>query len=87
MRINARLDEKRSERLEYLKTATRAGTSEVLKQAIDTYYQKIQRGASASALEILTATGFIGSGEGRETLSQTYKEDLAVSLNQKYGDR
>lgn len=82
MSINARLDETRSEKLEYLKQATGAGTTEVLKtevlkQAIDLYYREIRGGSPASAPEILAAFGFIGSGEGTEALSETYKELLA----------
>ena len=35
MRINARLDEPRARKLEFLKRATLAGVSEIVKQSID----------------------------------------------------
>ena len=41
MRISARLDEDRSRKLSFLANATNLGKSEILKQAIDLYYQQM----------------------------------------------
>jgi hypothetical protein len=87
VRINARLDETHFEKLEYLKQATRAGTTEVVKNAIDVYYRKVRGSAPVSALDILTAHGFIGSGEGEMSLSESYKDSLATGWSRKHGDR
>lgn len=87
MRINARLDGTHFEKLEYLKQATQSGTTEVLKHAIDFYYREIHGSAPSSALDILTASGFIASGQGDEALSETYKEHLSAGLAEKHGHR
>lgn len=86
MRINARLDETHSRKLEYLKRATNAGVSEVVEEAIDVYYERM-KGGKASAAEIFTNSGFVGIAEGAEDLSSRYKEILTESLEAKYGDR
>jgi hypothetical protein len=84
MRINASLDGVHFEKLEYLKQATQSGTSEVLKRAIDAYYREIQGSTPASALDILTASGFIASGRRDEALSEGYKEHLSAGLAEKF---
>lgn len=75
MRINARLDESRSRKLEYLARATRQGTTEIVKQAIDVYYEQMttRRGKPA---EILAAVGFVGCGEASPDLATDYKAEL-----------
>lgn len=75
MRVSVRLDEKRSERFEFLKRATGEGTTAILRRAIDRYYGEVSRGVSRAA-EVLARTGFIGSGEGRGDLSTDYKRYL-----------
>lgn len=86
MRINARLDEIHSRKLEYLKRATDAGVSEVVKDAIDVYYDQM-KARKPSAAEIFQESGFIGIAEGPEDLSTRYKEVLTESLDAKHGDR
>lgn len=86
MRINARLDETHSQKLEYLKRATNAGVSEVVKDAIDVYYERV-KGSKASAAEIFSKSGFIGIAEGPEDLSTRYKQVLTEDLEAKHGDR
>jgi len=86
MRISARLDEERSQRLEFLSRVTHQGTTEVVKQAIDRYYAEVQC-ARTRPVEIFEATRFIGSGEGPEDLSSRYKEYLVESLAGKHGHR
>lgn len=86
MRINARLDEIHSQKLEFLKRATNAGVSEVVKDAIDAYYERV-KGQKPSAAEIFWKSGFVGIAEGPEDLSARYKEYLAEGLEAKHGDR
>ena len=86
MRISARLDEERSQRLEFLSRVTNQGTTEVVKQAIDRYYAEVQC-ARARPIEIFEATGFFGSGEGPEDLSSRYKQYLAESPADQHGHR
>ncbi len=86
MRINARLDETRTQKLEYLLEATDSGISEVVRQAIDVYYEQVQE-RRPGAFEILSATGFIGSGEGPEDLSETYQRQLEQGWAAKHGHR
>jgi predicted DNA-binding protein len=86
MRINARLDEAHGERLRYLTRATGDTVSEVLKRAIDLYYQQ-ERARAGNARNVLEASGFIGIAEGDEDLSSRYKEALSEDLDRKHGDR
>ncbi len=74
-RVNARLDEDRAAKLDYLKRTTGLAVSDIVKRGIDLAYEEARR-PTRSPLEILTATGFIGSGEGPADLSDRYKEEL-----------
>jgi hypothetical protein len=85
-RINARLDEGHAAKLEYLQRATRLGVSDIVKRGIDLLYEEVRKG-SGDPLEILTETGFIGSGEGPANLSARYKEELRDLLAAKHGHR
>ena len=75
-RVSARLDESRAAKLEYLKRTTGLSTSELVRRGIDLVYEETRRGPR-SALAVLTATGFVGSGEGPADLSERTKEYLA----------
>lgn len=86
MRISARLDEDHARKLSSLASATHQGTTEILKAAIDVYYQQIVASRPRPA-EILQAAGFVGCADGLPNLSETYKEELLPSLAAKHGDR
>lgn len=86
MRINARLDESRSQKLEFLSRATRLSTSDIVKQAIDVYYDQV-RGRRPVPLEVLAETGFIGCGEASPDLSDRYKEDVRSLVAAKHDHR
>ncbi len=86
MRINARLDEARSRKLVYLTRTTHRCTSDVIKRAIDVYYEQVKH-AQLNPEEILKRTGFIGCGEAANTLSEHYKEALSESLSSKHDHR
>ncbi len=86
MRINARLDEESARKLEYLKEATHAQVTDVVKDAIDLYYQRVRQ-AQDSARSRLFDSGFVGCGTAEPGLSQTYKDDLSQALEAKHGHR
>ena len=74
-RASSRLDESRAAKLEYLKRTTGLSASELVRRGIDLLYEEARRGPR-SALAVLTATGFVGSGEGPADLSVRTKEYL-----------
>lgn len=86
MRINARLDEDHSRKLSWLSERTGQGVTAVIKEAIDLYYRQAQE-QQANALEILSATGFVGGAEADPNLSTDYKVDLRRALDAKHGHR
>ena len=86
MRINARLDESRSQKLEFLARATHLSTSDIIKQAIDLYYEQVRSGR-LRPVEVLTASGFIGCGEASPDLSARYKEEVRKIVAARHGHR
>jgi hypothetical protein len=86
MRINARLDDERAGKMEYLRAATGQTLSDVVKKAIDHYYAEVT-GAPARASSVLAQTGFIGCADADEHLSTDYKRLLTDTLDAKHGHR
>ena len=86
MRINARLDDSHSQKLEFLIRVTSLGISDVLKRAIDVYYDQVYA-TRPQAAEILGRSGFIGCAEAEPDLSERYKEDLQELLAAKHDHR
>jgi hypothetical protein len=86
MRINARLDESRSQKLEYLARATHLSTSEIVKQALDLFYEQVRSRRPLPA-EVLKASGFIGCGEASPDLSDRYKEEVKSLVAAKHDHR
>jgi hypothetical protein len=84
IKISARLDAERSRKLDVLMRTTHLGVSEVIKMALDLYYDQSRAGRRPAA-EILRATGFVASGEAAPDLSETYKDELTRSLADKHG--
>lgn len=86
-RINARLDDARDQKLRYLARETNASVSEVVKRAIDLYYE--QTHPKKSAFEILNGSGFIGMGKAETDarVSENYKSILADALLEKHDHR
>ena len=83
MRINARLDEDRAEKLGQLQASTRLGTSELVKRAIDLLYRQ-QAEKSRKKIDDLLSSDFIGCAEGPEDLASNYKHYLIQSLEEKH---
>lgn len=84
MRINARLDESRAQKLEFLARMTHLSTSEIIKEALDLYYEQVRSQRPLPA-EALKASGFIGCGEASPDLSERYKEDVKSLVAAKHG--
>ncbi|MDE0145577.1 MAG: hypothetical protein OXI53_12675 [Nitrospira sp.] len=84
MRINARLDDVRAEKLKQLQSLTRLGVSEIVKRAIDLLYRQ-QDGQSWEKLNALLSSDFVGCAGGPEDLSSRYKQYLTQDLENKHG--
>lgn len=84
MRINARLDESRYQKLEFLVRTTHLSTSEIVKQALDLYYEQVKSRQPLPA-EALKASGFIGCGEAAPDFSERYKEEVKSLVAAKHG--
>jgi len=86
MRINARLDPDFERKLAYIQQQTHQGITDIVKSAIDLYYQKLQA-TQQHPLSMLTQTGFIGCGRADSDLSVNYKSILKERLKAKHGYR
>ncbi|MCY4131965.1 MAG: ribbon-helix-helix protein, CopG family [Nitrospira sp.] len=84
MRINARLDDARVEKLKQLKSLTRLGVSEIVKRAIDLLHRQQAR-RSREKLDALLSSDFVGCAEGPEDLASRYKQYLTQDLEHKHG--
>ncbi|WP_434684373.1 ribbon-helix-helix protein, CopG family [Pseudanabaena minima] len=87
MRVNARLDSDRASKFNYIRQRTNQGTSEIMKAAIDLYYERLRQETTVKPLQLLQQAGLIGCAEGEPDLSVNYKQYLTESLNEKYGHR
>jgi len=76
MRVNARLDSDRATKLNYIRQRTNQGTSEIMKVAIDFYYEKLRQETPVKPLQLLRESGLIGCAEGDADLSVNYKQYL-----------
>ena len=86
MRIQTQLDDQRLQKLRYLVETTRTSANEVIGQAIDFYYSRINADHPNTA-DLLVKSGFVGCGEASPELSTNYKSELNQILAQKHGDR
>lgn len=86
MRINARLDEEQTRKVNFLKEATDSSVSEIIKHALDQYYEDIRK-TQINTIDLLRKTGFIGCSDGPSNLSTTYKAKLAKGLKSKHDHR
>ena len=86
MRLNARLSEELAQKLEALERATGQSTSEVVRAALERYFNEIC-GPDRSAREAIYLSGLVGCGEAEAHLSTTYKSRLSEGLGRKHGHR
>ena len=84
MRINARLDDDRVEKLKQLQSLTQLSASEIVKRAIDLLYRQ-QAGRPREKLYALLSSDFVGCAEGPEDLATRYKHYLTRDLENKHG--
>lgn len=85
MQINTQLNESDASKLAYIQQQTNQDVTEVVKHAIDLYYQQLQV-KHKNPLTLLEQTGFIGCGEASPNLSVNYKSVLQTKLQSKYGN-
>ena len=75
MRINARLDDARAEKLQQLQSLMRLSASEIVKRAIDLLHrQQVRR--SREKLDALLSSDFVGCAQGPDDLAGRYKQYL-----------
>ncbi|MGB1110352.1 MAG: ribbon-helix-helix domain-containing protein [Gammaproteobacteria bacterium] len=86
MRINARLDDERAAKIEFLRRMRGTNTSEVLKAAIDAFYEKF-RSEELNGNQRLLNSGFVGMAAGDPDLSTNYKSELSKALEAKHDHR
>ncbi|MEE3717349.1 CopG family transcriptional regulator [Tumidithrix elongata RA019] len=85
--INAQIDLETTDKLAYIQQLTNQALSDILRAAIDDYYQKLKHGKKKTPFEVLEESGFIGCCSVESDLSINYKEVLATELETKYGNR
>lgn len=85
MRINARIEPPLAKKLAYLKARSGETTSTILKKAIEAYFEQ-QAESSASPLQLLDESGFVGCAEGPANLSVNVKRELTRALKSKFRD-
>ena len=79
MRVNARLDDSYTEKLEFLKQATGLTLSDVVRESVDRYYAQVRNEADGRHTELDGLVGaFDGVPETPVDLSAEYKRYLWV---------
>ena len=84
MRINARLDEDTGKKMEYLRQQSGKSQTDIIKNAIDLYYES-RRSKARAKITTLLESDFIGCANGPADLSDDYKNDLTRALEDKHG--
>jgi hypothetical protein len=85
-RINARLSQSSSALLAAIRKATGDPVSEVIREAIRVYHEKLFS-EKAPDLGLLEQCGFVACGAAAEELSTNYKDYLGEELEEKHGNR
>ena len=83
MRVNARLDEQTSQKIQYLTQATGQSVSHVVREAIAVYHVQVHGGRSLPK-NLLAMVGKGCSRDGRTDVASNYKKVLAESLAAKH---
>jgi predicted metal-dependent hydrolase len=82
--INAKIDSATTDKLTYIQQKTNQDLSEILQNAIDSYYQKLKHQQHKKTFDILEESGFIGCCSLESDLSINYKQVLTDELVAKY---
>ena len=85
--INTQIDPATTDKLTYIQQQTNQTLSDILRDAIDSYYQKLKHQQKKTSFEILEESGFIGCCSVESDLSTNYKQVLATELEAKYDHR
>ena len=83
MRLNARLPDELAEKLGALERLTGQTASEIVRAALERYYETVC-GSRQTARDAILGSGLVGCGEAEAELSTTYKARL---FRGKHGDR
>jgi Arc/MetJ-type ribon-helix-helix transcriptional regulator len=86
MRLNARLPEELARKLEALEQATHQSTSDVVRAALERYFDEVC-GRGRSSRDAILRSGLVGCGEAETDLSTTYKSRLHEGFGRKHGHR
>ena len=81
-RINARIDDELSQRLDELRQRSGQTLTEIIEAAIRSWTTE-KLGERPSAAKVFASTGFIGSGKGPRDLARNAKQYLTESLVKK----
>jgi hypothetical protein len=79
-RIHARLNPSLARRVETIRRRTGKSVSEIVKESLERYCESSAADASSPYADL---GDLIGCAEGPDDLSQTYKDELRRSLEQK----
>lgn len=82
--INTQIDSATTDKLTYIQQQTNQALSEILRDAIDSYYQKLKHQQQKTSFDILEESGFIRCCSVESDLSINYKQVLADELEAKY---
>ena len=86
MRINARLDERSEENLEFIKQVTGESVTRIIKDLLEERARQLrQKNKPGSKFKALLESDFVGCAEGPEDLSTNYKEYIYQGLKEKHG--
>jgi hypothetical protein len=86
MRINARLDERSEENLEFIKQVTGENVTRIIKDLLEERARQLrQKNKPGSKFKALLESDFVGCAEGPEDLSTNYKEYIYQGLKEKHG--
>lgn len=86
MNVNAQINDDIADKISFIQAQTKQDLSEILKKAIELYYQTLQT-PQKTPLQILEESGFIGCSSAESDLSINYKQVLTEELNKKYDYR
>ncbi len=83
MNIATQLDDNHAAKLTYIQAQTQQNVDEILQEAIELYYQRLQP-MQKSPLAVLEEAGLVGCFEGAADLSSHYKPIVQEYIDQKY---
>lgn len=79
-RLNARIDDQLAEKLQHLREVTSMSVTDIVKAALEAYYERFEAERRREARSVFSDVGFVGCASGDVSLSSRYKEELGRSL-------